>query len=336
MTSPLRQLARRHWVFLLMFLLMGIIFFGTVRDGHDWGGDFSIYILQARNFAEHRAFDQNSYVLTADSVDHHPAVYPPLSSLILAPVYATAGLNYRAFKYTLIAFLWLSLPLYYALACRRGLHPLAAATILLTFGLSSLVLSVKEMIASDSVFLFIAGATLLFLDVVYQRGWDERHPLPAGVMTAILLMLCYLSRVTGLALIGAFAIHEFWRARRPRSYGLTAIVLTGAAVLVYFRIAARANQQYNTQFPFQPRAYLDHALYYLRTPAALWADAPSVVRYTLALTTLGLSIVGVIRQLRKPTVAELYVVFWIAVLIVYQSENMRYIMPLMPFLLIYA
>jgi hypothetical protein len=155
-------------------------------------------------------------------------------------------------------------------------------------------------------------------------------------MTATLLVLCYLSRVTGLALIGAFAIYEFWRARRPRPYGVIAIVLTGAAMIVYSRMASHASQQYNTQFPFQPRAYVRHALFYLRTPAALWAGAPSVLRYPLALATLALSIVGAIRQFRKPAVADLYVVLWIAVLIVYSTENMRYVMPLMPFLLIYA
>jgi hypothetical protein len=334
--SPL-QLARRHWAFLLVFLLLGAVFFGTVRDGHDWGGDFSIYILQARNFAEHRAFDQNSYVPTVESMRNHPAVYPPLPSLVLAPIYAAAGLNYRAFKCILILFLWLSLPLYYVLACRRGLDPLAAAAVLSTFGFSSLVLSVKEMIGSDSVFLFIAGATLLFLDLVYQRGWDERHALLAGVMTALLLMLCYLSRVTGLAIIGAFAIHEFWRARRLRLFGMIAIFLTAAGMIVYTRMASHAGgQQYNSQFPFQPRAYVDHALFYLRTPAALWADAPAALRYTLALATLLLSLVGAIRQFRQPTVTELYVVLWMAVLIVYISENMRYVMPLIPFLLIYA
>ena len=333
--SPL-QLFRRHWAFLLAFLLLGTVFFGTVRDGHDWGGDFSIYLLQARNFAEHTPFDQNSYVPTEESTISHPAVYPPLPSLILAPVYATAGLNYRAFKYTLIAFLWLSLPLYYALACRRGLHPLAAAAILLSFGLSSLVLSIKEMVGSDSVFLFFSGAILLFLDLAYQRGWDQRLPLFAGGVTALLLLLCYLSRVTGLALIGAFAIYEFWRARRPRKFGVIAILLTAAGMIVYTRIATHAGQQYNTQFPFQPRAYLDHALFYLRTPAALWADAPALVRYTLATLTLALLLVGGMRQFRQPTVAEFYVVLWIAVLIVYSSENMRYVMPLMPLLLIYA
>jgi hypothetical protein len=336
MTFSLLRFARRHWAFLLVFLLLGAIFFGTIRDGQDWGGDFSIYILQARNFAEHRAFDQNSYVPTAESMRNHPAVYPPLPSLLLAPIYAAAGLNYRAFKYTLITFLWFSFPLYYALACRRGLHPLAAAAILLTFGFSSLILSVKEMIGSDSVYLFIAGATLLFLDLVYQRGWDERHALPTGVMTALLLILCYLSRATGLAVIGAFAIHEFWRTRRLRFFGMIAILLTGAGMIVYTRIASHAGQQYNSQFPFQPHAYVDHALFYLRTPAALWADAPAALRYMLAGATLGLSLVGTIRQFRQPTVTEFYVLLWIAVLVVYVSENMRYIMPLIPFLLIYA
>ena len=336
MASSLGQLARRHWAFLLIFLLLGITFFGTVRDGHDWGGDFSIYVLQARNFAEHRAFDQNSYVPTAESMVNHPSVYPPLPSIILAPVYAVAGLNYRTLKETLIVFLWLSLPLYYALACRRALHPLAAASIVLIFGLSPLVLSLKDTIGSDSVFLFITGVTLLFLDVIYQRGWDERHALSAAVMTAVLLMLCYLSRATGLAVIGAFGIYELWRARRLRVFGVTAIVLTTAAIIAYTRIAFHVGQQYNTQFPFQPRAYLDHALFYLRTPAALWAGAPAMLRYPLGLTMLGLLAIGAIQQLRQPTIIEPYVGLSIAVPIVYITPNMRYMMPLIPFLLIYA
>jgi hypothetical protein len=336
MASSLGQFVRRHWAFLLVFLLLGIIFFGTVRDGHDWGGDFSIYILQARNFAEHRAFDRNSYVPTAESMVSHPGVYPPLPSLILAPVYAAAGLNYRALKDTLIAFLWFSLPLYYALACRRGLHPLAAAAMLLIFGLSPLVLSLKESIGSDSVFLFITGATLLFLDVVYQRGWDAQHPFSAGVMTAVLLMLCYLCRATGLAVVGGFAIYEFWRARRLRVFGLIAIVLTAAAIVVYTRIIFHVGQQYNTQFPFQPRAYLEHALFYLRTPAALWAGSPAILRYPIALIMLCFLVVGAIRQLRQPTIVEPYVALSIAVPIVYITPNMRYMMPLIPFLLIYA
>jgi hypothetical protein len=216
------------------------------------------------------------------------------------------------------------------------LNPLAAAAIILIFGLSRPVLLVKETIGSDGVFLFVAGATLLFLELLYQRGWDERYALPAAVLTAILLMLCYLSRVTGLAIIGAFTIHEFWRARRLRLFGVTAILLTAVAMIVYSRIASQVNQQYNSQFPFQLGAYAQHALFYLRTPAALWADAPAAVRYTLATATLGSLLVGAIQQFRQPTVAELYVVLWMAVLSVYSSEHMRYVMPLVPFLLIYA
>jgi hypothetical protein len=60
------------------------------------------------------------------------------------------------------------------------------------------------------------------------------------------------------------------------------------------------------------------------------------VRYPLALLTLGFLLVGVIRRLRQPSLPELYVVLWLAVLTVYFSENMRYVMPLLPLLLIDA
>jgi hypothetical protein len=339
MTFLLRRFALRHWAILLVFLFLGGIFFGTVRDGHDWGGDFSIYISQARNFAEHRPFRQNTYVPTEDSMLHQPAAYPPITSLILAPVYLITDLNYRAFKYALIAFLWLSIPVYYALACSRGLHPIEAALIVLIFGLSPPVLSVKESVGSDNVFIFLAGATLLFLDAAYRRGWDEEHPFSAGAIAALLMMLCYLTRATGLTIIGAFAIYEVWRARRLRPFGITAIVLTAAAMAVYTKFIFHAGQQYGTHFPFQPRGYLDHAMFYLRTPAALWAPAPSIVRYTLAFATLSFSVVGAIWQLRRPTITEPYVILSIVVAVVYATHapaEWRYVMALIPFLLIYA
>ena len=336
MESDLCTNRLRHWAFAVVFILLGILFFTTIRDGHDWGGDFSIYVQEARNIADHRAFNQSSYVPTMESMRNHPAVYPPMTALLLAPIYAIDGLNYKAFKTTLTMLLWLSTTFYYVLGLRHGLPPGVAALLVLVFGLSPLVMAVKQTVGSDSAFLFFAGLTLVVLDEIYRRGWDERYSLLAGSVTACLLILCYLTRAIGLALIVGFVGYEIWRVRRLRRFGLVAMGLTAIVLIVYATFVFHLGRQYGTQFVFQPRVYAANALEYLRTPAALWGAAPRLVRYPLSAAVIVLGVIGFIRSFSKATVAEFYFIAWMAVLIPYWVSDMRYMLPLLPLVLIYA
>jgi hypothetical protein len=327
---------RRHLVFLIVLSFLTFLYFGTIREGHDWGGDFSIYIMQARNIAEHRPFYESLYVPTAESLRDHPAVYPPLTSLILAPVYRAYGLDYRAMKATLMAFLLASLVFYYALAWRRGLPPSVSALIIFSFAVCPLVVMGKESVASDGVFLFFAGATLVLVDFVYERKWDQRAPIAAAFAVAILLMLSYSARATGLALILGFVLTEMIRARRVRLFGAAAGGLTAIAVLGYTKAVFHAAREYGNQFVFAPGILAAHAVYYLKAPALIWAGSPSLVRYGLAVVALVLAASAFFRCLRRPTILEFYVVVYCGVIVVYVTENPRYTLPVLPIVLIYA
>jgi hypothetical protein len=230
----------------------------------------------------------------------------------------------------------LSTAFYYVLGLRHGLPPGVAAVLVLVFGLSPLVMAVKQTVGSDSAFLFFAGLTLVALDEIYRRGWDERHAFLAGSLTACLLILSYLTRATGLALIVGFVGYELWRVRRLRRFGVVAIGLTAIVLTVYSTFVFHLGQQYGSQFLFQPRVYATNALEYLRTPGALWGAAPRLVRYALSAAAVVLGGIGFIRCFSKATVAEYYFVAWLAVLIPYWVSDMRYMLPLLPLLLIYA
>jgi hypothetical protein len=336
--NPPSPSLRPHVPFIVIFLLIGVLYFATIRPGHDWGGDFSVYLNQARNVAAGVPFTTSTYVPTEESLRHQPAVYPPLTSLILAPVYARAGMDYSAFKTVLNLFLWLSLPVYYVFGIQRGLSPAVAAVIVIIFALSSHILAVRQMIGSDMVYLWLSGVALIFFTAVYQRGWDRAMPVRVAAGAAALLILCYLSRAAGLILIAGFAVHEAWRARRPRLFGIVTLGIVGAALLVYARLAFDPGQQYGRQFPVRPlAAYIENALHYLRTPAAFWGGAPAVLRYGLAAVTLALAAAGFVRRLRRPEITEAYVLVSAAVLMAYSlAADTRYVLPLLPLLLMYA
>ena len=326
---------RRHGPFIVVFVLLGLLYFSTIRPGHDWGGDFSVYIAQARQFATGIPY---SFVATEESARAHgPGIYPPLTGLVLAPVYAIRGLDYVALKAVLVAFLWLSLPLYYFVFVHRGLPPLAAAWAIAVFGLSSIVLELKDWVVSDSLALFVSGGALLFIETAYRKGWDSSRPVLASAGTVALLFLSYLTRATALCLVLAFVIFEFLRARRIRLYGALTIAAFAVAFVVYGTLIFDPGQQYGSQFQFRPRAYLGNALYYIRAPGAFWGGAPAFVRYLLAAGVLVLSGFAYARRSIRPGVAELYVLIFAALLIAYSSgRGVRYALPILPLVLMYA
>src|SRR5262249_35172110 len=160
-------------------------------------------VLQARNFAEGRPFQQNTYVVTPASARNHPSAYPPIPSLVLAPAYAMRGLDYHAFKAVLSLFYWFSLPLWYCVALRLGLSPAVAAFCMLLFAFNAAMYPAVDNIGSDGVFLFLSVAALLVILWSYDRGIVKSSPVFAASSIVGLLLACYATRATALALIAA-------------------------------------------------------------------------------------------------------------------------------------
>ena len=330
------QRLRRHPVFAVLFVIAGITLPFGIREGNDWGGDFGIYIQQARNFSEHRPFYQSSYVPTDESLLHQPAVYPPLSSLILAPVYGSRGLDYRAMKLAQMAFLWFSLPLYYAIGLRRGISGLNLCCALTLFLLTPTLHVIGQSVGSDYIFLFFSALALLVIDVIYDKKWDQTSPVLAGTATAIVILMCYFTRATGMALIGGFALYDLWRARRIRWFNVSTGFFIAACLAGYLFYMRNAGGQYGSQFRMQPRIWADNGIAYLKLPAAIWAGSPAAVRYPVAFAALCVTLTGIARRFTNPALPEFYFGLWLAVLLTYSVSDTRYMLPAIPFLLMYA
>ena len=72
-----------------IFCLLNVV---TLRDGHNWGDDFSQYILHAVNLIEHRAYTE------AIALDLWTVV-PPGYPLLLSAVIYWFGINFKILKF---------------------------------------------------------------------------------------------------------------------------------------------------------------------------------------------------------------------------------------------
>ena len=327
---------------LLVIMLTVLACWGwTFRShGHNWGGDFSLYVAHARNIAFGRPYAAVNYIpekiVEKDIPPHGPPTYPPVFPLVLAPVYRFAGLDYGLMR-AVVQFLWLvSGVLFYLYGCRRGVAPVASAAATGVFLLSSMVLSVKDSVLSESTYLAVSASALLFFDKMYRHE-QVRRPVLYGAIAGLLVLTAYLTRVTGIALVAAFAFHELYRTRRLRTFAVAAGAVFLMGFIVY-RLTLYDGAGYSSQFRITPGTWARNAVDYFKSPASLWAAIPALLRYPAALATLGLAAAGFIRRLRTgPSVAEFYAVLYMVPLLLYSSgANVRYILPIYPLLLLYC
>jgi hypothetical protein len=310
-------------------------------QGHDWGGDFSLYIAHARNIALGRPYAAVNYIperiVEKDIPPHGPPTYPPVFPLVLAPVYRLAGLDYAAMR-AFVQALWLAAgALFYVYGRQRGLGSVITAAAIGVFLLSSLVLSIKDSVVSESTYLVVSATALIFFEWVYRRDQAERRPLWYGAIAGVLVITAYLTRATGIALVAAFLFYELYRTRRLRLFGVAAGVVFVTGFLLY-RSTLYDGSGYSNQFRITPETWARNAADYFKSPASLWAAAPAIARYPAAIATLAAALIGFLGRIRRgPAVAEFYVVLYMIPLLLYSSgANMRYIMPIYPIILLYC
>ncbi len=83
-----------------LILIVGLFYFLTVREGFSyiWGGDFSLYILHAKNISEGKPYEHTGYIYNPSYPYLSPKTYPPVFPLLLTPVYMIFGLDFQAMK----------------------------------------------------------------------------------------------------------------------------------------------------------------------------------------------------------------------------------------------
>ena len=321
----------------LLIIVVAGIYAATFRPGQDWGDDYAQYIANARNLALGRPYAETRFVVTLpEAAIHMPSSYPPVFPLLLEPVYRRYGLNFSALQVPVQVMFVLAAAVFYALARLRNVELMPAAAAAFATAVSGVALTLKDLIFSDSTYLFFAGFSLVAMVWVERRGWDVKKPLPAAAVVSICMLLAYGSRSVGISLAAAFALYEAVVKRRIRLFSVAVLAGFGAGV-VFYSLTPYGGRGYGTEFYFAPAVYWQNTIAYGKAMAELWAGAPAPVRYFLMAATAAIAAPEWLRRLRScPSVVEYFVVTSILPVIFYPAgRHFRYILPVYPLYLIY-
>lgn len=190
----------RRIVVFLLFLLFIFQVILRVQEGHNWGGDFSLYIAQAQAYLngtiEH-LYQANKFTVDNSTKRMGPYLTNPGFPILLAPAIKVFGLNFVALKVFCCLFWIASLYVLFKLF-NQGQDFIIAAGILTAVGLNKEYLKYADSVLTDFPFLFFCLISL----------WLMQKPksLVNSILLGLSLFASLSIRHIGIVLVLTYAI----------------------------------------------------------------------------------------------------------------------------------
>ncbi len=327
----------RILVVLAIIAATGVLYLTTIRPGHRWGGDFSLYISHAKNIAEGRPYADTGFIYNPYYPHLSPDSYPPVYPLLLAPVYKAFGLNLTAMKVQNVLLFLACLAVLY-LFFRRKLPFHYTAVLVGIIAFNPWFWDFKDEILSDISFLLFTYLALLYIQKSYDSYEAGQPRIRNAVMTGVLVCLSYGARSLGLMLVPSVILHDLIRYRKPTRFSsiVTAIFVAFVGLQTIF---LRSDASYLASIVYSPESIIYKLFLDTRPVSDLWANGylPAVKMLLFAVLTL-LAFVGYIIRLRtKISYLEIFpVLYMIPIVIAPAVYGTRYLIPVIPLYVYYA
>lgn len=333
------------WLPLLVILATGLFYLMTIRSGHEWGDDFSLYLIHAKNIASGAEYRQSGYL-------HYPSylgpdAYPPIFPLLLAPVYWFLGLNLTAMKVVVILS-FLAALFAFTLVTKNEMSTGWQVALLVAIGFNPYIWDQKDRLTSDLTFLFFAYFGIALVNKAYHAGSTGAKKWLFIFAIGTVFYLAYGTRSLGVLLIPSLLLYDVLRNRRlvPSGFAINIAILTGCLIILQAWLLHSERgyyEQFATSFQYSPGAWLKYifgnVVSYVRSLTDVWDNGFSrPLRLTLTILVTVLASVGYFVKVRKEvSYADLFVVIYVFVVcIVPMDGGGRYLLPVIPFYMFYA
>lgn len=151
----------------LIVCLVPLLFL-NINSDHAWGDDFAQYLKQAENIANFKNFSTTNYIYNEQASGYAPPYYPPIYSLVLAPIVKLYGFNYEVLSYYNTFLLILLVISVFYFFRKQNISALYSFLLCLVFANNPVTLDMKISCLSEivsSLFFF------LYLNTRGQKKW---------------------------------------------------------------------------------------------------------------------------------------------------------------------
>lgn len=329
------KLRQQQWLLLFLIIGVGLFWSFTLRQGHVWGGDFSLYIHHALNLLNGVPYSETGYILNPADPVVSPQAYPPIFPLLLMPSLYFFGLNLTALKLVIVLCFTLFLAVYLALL-RRELPTRDLVLLAVLVGFSPFFWDFKDDIRSDIPFLLFSYIVLYQIHRMPEKR-EGRAALVPALITGLFCYLAYGVRSVGVALPISLLIYDLLRWRTVTRFTLWVGVVLGIGVGLQALLFPGSD--YSVQYIFDPATNAANVAAYFISLSTLWDNGYNLILLlVLSIVTNTLALTAVWPRIRRqPTILEIYLVVYLLILVIWPvSQGIRFLIPILPLYFFYV
>lgn len=340
--------------YLIVAILCSPVFFINIKTSHDWGDDFAQYIHQAHNIVHGIPQSETGYIYNPNYPLLGPPSYPAGFPILLAPVVALFGNDILHLDLYISFFLFaLALLTFHFLL--RYYSALISALLVIILIYNPWTLNFKMEIMSDIPF------TFFLLLCVYLYLHKNSYTLLTSISLALLSGFLISIRNIGIVFIAATVIHMlrelyYYRAAiKSRSFDYRklksrAIIVAGGLTthLLINKVLfpSAGDRIFSYEYIFNGVQLLDFVKanlhYYMAVLRYFFEpgneDWQFVALFSSSMIFAFIFLGFVKKVTEKIGFLEVLVSIYLLIIIVYPYSNagVRFLLPLIPFLLYYA
>ncbi len=321
--------------------VLAFFFLANLKGGQDWGGDFSMYIMNARNIVNGAPYAQTQYLYNLDTASYGPVAYPPVFPLLLTPVIAVWGVNLLALKAVgIFCFVGLLFYLYYKVIPGR-LQPALGILYLVIAGLYPPFFVQLDRITSDIPFLLICAISLRQINDVTDSGKGDIGHWYQAVWTGVVIYLAYGTRAVGIVLLPVVFCLDLLRNKKIHLTTFIVLATASSLILLQYGLIPQTGSYFN-QLPqnfYQVLLLLSRTLVsYFELIFSMFQSSHFFVQAVIFLVVLEFVVIGLLGRLKRGVSSyELFCLFYLAGLLFWPSyQEIRFLFPIVPFYILFC
>lgn len=322
----------------ILFMLASVWVISMVlNDGHDWRGDFAMYVSQGQAILDGSI--QELYVMNIYSMDHSetvlgPYLYPFGFPLLLTPVLGLFGMDFYALKWLCSSGLILSIPLMLSLFRPHFKEVFFPLLMIAFIVFHSAYIIFCDSILSDLPFLCFSLLALVMFPV--------RPTVFNQIALGGVIYFAYLIRDIGIVLLPALFSFQIVRhysitnMKRFKKRELIPFIVFGMSFLMAAQLLPSGQENHlNALFSEVSKESVSQNVEYydLILKQFFRLDPSSSMLFG---SLMGLSLIGAISIARKVPHLIVYFILSFAILSIWPyRQGIRFLFPLLPILVLF-
>lgn len=324
----------------LFIMIIAISYLFNLQGGHNWGGDFSMYIMNALNLLHGEPYAQTGYIYNPDVAFYGPPAYPPVFPLMLTPFLMIWGLNLMVLKVPGMICLVGILLLFNYRVIPRHLPVLYRVLFLAAFGWNPYLFEILNTINSDLPFVLFCVISLVLLEQQNKaQNASKTLAIQYGI-SGIWMYLAYGTRSLGIVLLPVAFLYTLLKNRKKALLPLGFLILPVVLILLQGWIIPETGayfDQLQGSLAETISLMIHSLLYYFLQFANLVKLENALLAGIVFAFMLEACIVGLITKVKKGlTSFDLFSLFYFGLLLLWPSyQGMRLLLPVIPFFFLY-